>query len=211
MYVIRIVKWLLPLACLLLSACMSSQQNIQPLNTTTIDSDIVVMSGMENNQAPGAPVGIKPMTIEELSGCATKVGNLKKDLAQYETTKAQFAKRKADLDQSKRKLISDRVTVNTHNKKQVVDFNSRQKQEGILIGQFNKDITVFNRNVSEQNLRNNEFNVSCAERSYRKSDLVKLPADLRLAIESKSKQSAAPLIEEDTSVGEAVLTSPKNP
>ncbi|MEQ1638082.1 MAG: hypothetical protein ABL903_15485 [Methylococcales bacterium] len=189
--------------CILLIACAPSQQTVQPQDTTLIDPDIAIMSGMENNPTSSSPVDAKTMSLEELSNCATKIKNLKSNITQYELAKDQFAKKKAELLKMKRKLDSQRLSVNAKDVKQVTEFNKLLKQQTHAINQFNAGIDAFNHKVSEQNELSDDFNIFCAERSYRKSDLAKLPADLSFAIETKAEQPEKPNIKDGLFTGDA--------
>lgn len=178
----------------MLSACTATPPKVaEPL----VDSDIVTMPSVGTLQSAAAtPLGVKPMTLDELTLCGNKIEGLKQHYAQLESHKIQYDKRKAALAQQGRVIDKARSTVNIKNTTQVNHFNQRLEQYRITVSQYNADISQFNKNINDLKTHNNAFNVACANRAYRQSDYVRLSPELRAAIESYSQKSVLPILEE---------------
>jgi hypothetical protein len=182
---------------IVLSGCQTAQQKTQP--TADIpDPDIVVMSGIGSTSGASDLLRVKPMTFEELTVCATKIDSFMKDSAQLKIEKNKFTSWKSELDKLFQGLESERQTVNSKITKQVVDFNKRAEQARVSASKYNSDINSHNDRATALNLKNNEFNISCANRPYRQSEYAQLSADLRTAVELRSKISDVLLIEDAT-------------
>lgn len=176
-----------------LSGCAPTQVR----NNQAIDPDIVPMSGFGGNAASGSLVGVKPLTLEELTQCAVMIDKANKYSAQLKVRHTEIASKNAKLKAQVKHIDAWRPRVNTRSLKQVKAFNSAISQNRSAISQFNAVVQGYNVKVNEFNSRNNDFTISCAQRSYRQSDVVRLAADLRLAVESKSEKSDIPLIDEN--------------
>lgn len=183
----------------ILSACAAT-----PLKVVEppVDADIVTMPSVGAQQSTAAsPLGVKPMTLDELTQCGNKIEGLKQSYTQLENYKNQYDKRKAVLAQQGRIIDKARSAVNIRNVKQVNHFNQRLEQYRVAVSQYNADITQFNKNISMLKTQNNDFNVACANRAYRQSDYARLPPALRSAIESYSQKSVLPVLEEHDNTG----------
>lgn len=183
----------------ILSACAATPPKVvEP----PVDADIVTMPSVGAQQSAAvSPLGVKPMTLDELAQCGNKIEGLKQSYTQLENYKNQYDKRKAVLAQQGRIIDKARSAVNIRNVKQVNHFNQRLEQYRVAVSQYNADITQFNKNIAMLKTQNNDFNVACANRAYRQSDYVRLPPALRSAIESYSQKSALPVLEEHDNTG----------
>lgn len=184
----------------LLSACTTTPPKVvEP----PVDADIVTMPSVGLPQsAIVSPLGVKPMTLDELMQCGNKIEGLKQNYAQLESHKSQYDKRKAALAQQGRVIDKARLAVNIKNAAQVNHFNQRLEQYRVTVSQYNADITQFNKNISMLKTQNNDFNVACANRAYRQSDYARLSPVLRSAIESYSQKSVLPILEEHDNTGQ---------
>ncbi len=194
------------LSCILLSACQSSQPKSQAL-VEKVDPDIVVMPGLGSKRGATALMGVKPMTFDELSACASKIDSFQQQSRHLKAQDSKIASRKNELDAQTNALEAERTKINTHSSKQVQDFNNRTEHSRKAISQFNADITAYNAKSTEADALNNEINASCANRAYRRSDYGKLAADLRTAIESRSETTDIPLID-DAAAADGTSKSP---
>jgi len=193
------------LSTFFLSACQTSQPKSQSVAETP-DPDIVVMPGLNGKNSANSQIGLKPMTFEELSECGTKIDKFRKEVGVLKIEEGKLAVKKAEIDQQLQALENERSKVDTKNSKQVRDFNKRNEQNKYTISLFNAESNAHYNKATTANLFNNEINVSCANRAYRKSDYSRLNPDIIAAIESRSKTSDIPLVE-DTSTLKSPLNS----
>ena len=168
----------------------STEKSITP------DPDIVVMQGLGTKPNSSSIMGVKPMSFAELSACATKIDHIQKASTQLKTEQDRLAVWEGELDKQNKALESDRTKIDNKILKQVQDFNTRIEQNRTSVVQYNTDVSSLNDQSSALTLESNEFNTGCANRSYRQSDYLKLPSDIRTAIATKSEISDIPLIED---------------
>jgi len=205
--VTMIIKWRNKLSillhCLLLVSCASAPTI--PINPpeqpAQVDPDIVSMPGIGVQGQDNSLVGVKPMTFEELSACSSQIARHNADSDQLKIDNAKLVQRKEALEQETTQRETERLSVDAHNIQQVNDFNKRIEQDRATAIDINAAVTALNGQVSALNNRQNEFNVACANRAYRHSDLMRLPKDLRLSTVLTSKNSDLPLIEDGSAQG----------
>ncbi|MCX7086778.1 MAG: hypothetical protein NTV00_01860 [Methylococcales bacterium] len=161
------------------------------------DTDRVVMPSVGKTPASTPLLDTKPMTFQTLSVCATKISHLKKEATQFKAEGVQFAKRKIDIDLKNQTLNVERAAINTKQSKQVEAFNRRLKQAQFDTKQFNSSVHAFNTRLSRLHSRSDAVNTSCAQRTFKHADILRLPPNLRMAIESSSETMDIPLLEEN--------------
>ena len=188
-------------SCFILTACQSHQPKTEAPIVEEADPDIVVMPGVGENSGSSSLLGVKPMTLDELTNCAKKISSIREHTVQLKVEDLRLARRKKELEQVNQALEIERSTVDIKNIKKVNDFNKRLKQSMTNIGQFDAEINKYNSDQSEQMIRTNEFNTSCASRSFRQSDIARLTQELRDAIETSSEVSDIPLTEDASELG----------
>ncbi|MFI3137407.1 MAG: hypothetical protein QX197_11590 [Methylococcaceae bacterium] len=178
-----------------LSACAPSSLTTQ---APEADADIVVMPSVGKTSASTPLLDTKPMTFQTLSVCATKISHLKKEATQFQAEGMQLAQKKIDIDLKNQALNVERAAINTKQSKQVEVFNRRLKQAQFDTKQFNSSVHAFNTRLSRLHSRSDAVNTSCAQRTFKHADILRLPPNLRMAIELSSETMDIPLLEENT-------------
>lgn len=195
---------LLILISLLMLACQSSAPVKQEQQAAQADTEVVVMPALGGKPSPQNKLGLKPMTFEELNSCGGKVEKISKEKLVLKADDEKLRKRKAELNSENQTLASARTSINSKNAKLVEEFNKKLQQQMLAVKQHNDDITVFNQKTTELNLLNNDFNVSCANRPYQKSDYEKLPTGYQSALKSYSQTIDIPLADETPDANQTV-------
>jgi len=194
---IRIVMLIICSSTLMFGCQTAKQTSVTSTEKpVTPDPDIVVMQGLGTKPNSSSIMGVKPMSFSELSACATKIDHIQKASTQLKIEQDRLAVWKEKLDKQNKALESDRTKIDNKILKQVQDFNARIEQNRTSVVQYNTDVSSLNDQSSALTLESNEFNTGCANRSYRQSDYLKLPSDIRTAIATKSEISDIPLIED---------------
>lgn len=186
---------LVDLSLILLSACQTPQK-LQSQSTEENDSDIIVMQGFGGDRQPSSLLGVKPMTFEEMASCAKNIDYLHKKSLSLKVKNAKIDNKKSDFKKKSAALDNERSSVDVKSSKKVADFNKRLEELGAAISKLDKEVDAYNEDVASMSLETNQYNLSCANRSYRQSDIAKLPSELRDAITLNSQESDIPIQEE---------------
>lgn len=183
-------------ACAILAGCAAELPNPEPSQAPQPDPDIVVMNGLGGRSLRSAVLGVKPMAFEELASCGTNLKTLRNDDARLKAADAELVGTRAEIEARERVIETDRLLVNARNAKQVEAFNKRVEQYRADIIQLNQRIQGLNTDIAALKVFANQLTVSCANRAYRKSDLVRLDPEVRAAIEASSTPIDIPVIPE---------------
>lgn len=177
---------------IILSACQTTPKTTVELS----DPDIVFMSGFGGTGISNGLLGVKPMTFEELKSCGTKVNQLNKESNRLKVEFNKNQQIKKELDLETKAIDNDRLKINVTSFIEVAEFNKRLERTRELISQLDVKIEKYNLDIEANNLLSNQFNLGCASRSYRQSDMKRLPSELLEPILTVSKVSNVPISED---------------
>lgn len=184
------------LACGFLAGCAAELPSPEPSQARQPDPDIVVMNGLGGRSLRSAVLGVKPMAFEELASCGTNLKTLRNDDARLKAADAELVATRAEIEARERAIETDRLLVNARNAKQVEAFNKRVEQYRADVILLNQRVQGLNTDIAALKVFANQLTVSCANRAYRKSDLVRLDPEVRAAIESSSTPIDVPVTPE---------------
>lgn len=176
----------------LLSGCTSDA--IKPV---LVDAEVIEIYGLgANTSAKPQKVQYSAMSMEELTNCGKKIEHLEKNFAQLEQDKVRLDKRKTEITGLSKSIDAAKLAVNAKNPQQVNAHDKLIQQRHAIVAQFNIDIKTYNKMVAELKVQDDEFNASCASRTYRDADYSKLPQNLRAAYEAHMKSAPVnPVVE----------------
>jgi uncharacterized protein (DUF342 family) len=180
---------------LLLSACSGSRPH-----AVQAEDDLVNISNLGETNKSSSLIGVKPMSFEELTDCAKKAEEMRKNSIILKSSLTELALKKESLKKENVKLETDRASMDKYNTKAVISFNKRIEQNSAALSELNGEVNHYNKKILEENTQQNEFNINCAKRPYRYSDLSRLTIDIRHAIESISEKSDIPLMQEEDAI-----------
>lgn len=191
---------------ILLPACQNTPPKAQETSSNQPEPDLVMMPGAGGTSSRAPTIGVKAMTIEELTTCAGKIDKLVKETAGLKTESNLLEKKKIEVDNENKALELQRGKVDKTNPKKVAEFNKLLLKQMEVVKASNEAVSAYTRKANDYNLRSNDYNANCVHRAYRQSDLEKLPADLRLAMEVRSETLDIPILE-DAPVAETASPS----
>jgi hypothetical protein len=147
------------------------------------------------NQTATNYTGVKPMSYGELSECAALITSKAEKEGELSARNKELNLAKQEIDKINNALEKERLKVNLFSKKQVNDFNERNRRNIDVMKKMNVNVDKYNTEVAQANNFTNKFNTLCANRPYRQSDMNLLSVQLKKIIENHSHQSDIPVIE----------------
>lgn len=170
----------------LLCACATQQPES---NQKQVESpDIAVLQGSRPANTAAAPAQEKPMLLDELIDCAIRTQEFQVTTSQHNAQNAVLKRMKSNIDATEIALEKDRKKVNVRKSADIKAYNRRVDQLRADVNQFNEEIAGFNREATLLDERKKALNLKCGGRSFKRSDLEKMPPDLRASIEAHTKR-----------------------
>lgn len=185
------------IAGLRLTACATSETpatsvEVQP----SLDANLVTIPTI--GKAEGAKAfGLKALTLDELTTCAVKAATLHHEEAVIRQDDGVLKRRMDTLNVQQQELESRRTRINYYNQRDVDAYNMMAKQQNGEAKQYNVDVAKYNKRLIAADGLVNDFNASCAQRAFRKSDRDKLLPGLRAALDANSTDTDMPLRGDD--------------
>ena len=150
---------------------------------------------------PGAAVAADPspaaadmLSREELSVCARQVGSLRTQSEQALAHSARLEAERKRIDVEYADIVADRHAVDPDDSTTADDFSQRLAKHQDKVQVFNMDMVKLRDEIAAANQLKQQYDQNCAARNFQHSDLEKLPAEERAAMQRGTQGLQVPYV-----------------
>lgn len=118
-----------------------------------------------------------PLSREQLASCAGLVKALRSEAPRLTGLSQRYDQRRDFIDSRSAALQAERKTLDPDDLSKGLDFRQRMQQHTAETVEFNQQVDALKRDVTAINLSRDRYDLECARRPYRRSDLEALPAE----------------------------------
>lgn len=145
-----------------------------------------------------------PLSPAELSQCAHRVQTLRNDAPRLNLVSERLEARRMQINRRGDNLRAAASGVDRTDLQAGLDLHTRRQQHNAEASAFNAEIEQFKREVNAINALKNDYDRSCAQRPFRRSDLAALPEPTRRAMQMGLADIVVPYLDGAPSIRQLV-------
>ena len=136
-----------------------------------------------------------PLSAPELAQCAQRVQTLRSDAPRLNQQSVRLEQRRALINRRGDQLKASAAQLQRDDLQAGLELHTRRQQHNAEATAFNAEIAHFRQQVDALNLLKDDYDRSCAQRPFRRADLMALPAPQRQAMQMGLADIAVPYIQ----------------
>lgn len=136
-----------------------------------------------------------PLDASSLARCASQVISLREESARLIQKNTVLDQRRNQINQRSAAFDAERATLPADNLEAGLNFRQRLKQHQSETLAFNAQVETYKDEVRAVNAVKQDYDRSCANRSYRRADLDAMPAQAREAMRRGLSDVQVPYLE----------------
>lgn len=145
-----------------------------------------------------AQAPVSKLTPTQLSRCANEVQRLRDESARLTQWNARLDARRDILNARARDLDAEEGTIAKDDLQRGLDYVTRRKQHQADALAFNAEIDQIRRDIATLNVVKDDYDRNCADRSYDRADLDRMPEGPRNAMRAGLEGVAVPYLDPAT-------------
>lgn len=139
-----------------------------------------------------------PLSPNELAQCAQRVHTLRSDAPRLTEQSVRLEQRRALINHRGDQLKLSVANAQRDDLKSGLDLHSRRQQHNAEATAFNAEMERFKQQVNALNVLKNDYDRSCSQRPFRRSELMALPEPQRRAMQTGLADIVVPYIDGPT-------------
>ncbi|MFO1367417.1 MAG: hypothetical protein U1F46_00360 [Marinagarivorans sp.] len=180
----QVIVSVMALACFAGCASQATQEDTE---------EIAFVGAGDQPSSKNYTIAVKAMSQTELKTCGQLALAAHNDLSTLKFETRGLSDDRQAIKNAQIQIDTDRTTIDARNNAKIAAFNQRIKALHESISAFNQRMESHNSNVTTANRKVAQFNISCADRPYRVSDLIVLTEDEQNALAIYAKPFELPV------------------